>query len=409
MRWIALIAVVIAVGCLQLVASDQATADAGAAVAIATSSASTANVNANANAGDANAAEGNKPKKKGNKGSGKGRKAMKKSSKPRKLTKPKAKPKKPKKPKRPPYVGGNVVFNRAMDVRGVMAAGSLVAQNATVNGTLIARQMKTKHITCHTMSVGELKTTRLSSPTGTIVIEGDLLITHSRALEFSAPKNSTKSKSGKGKGGKGKGKGTAKRAAKGISFLAEEVVVAGVKQWALVRQDHFQTPHDGWRLVGTNEAIGTSSCTKANGNDRFLGGHCVLANGPARKIFTHLPPHSQIRVTARYHFIDNWKGETGFMQVDNSYAWTQSHRIATAAAAATSSPISGIQLCGSELYPETRLSSPIDVSIPHSGDTVMVAFGAHSASSGSIRSVADEERAACERSFGVDDVSIYIR
>jgi hypothetical protein len=36
------------------------------------------------------------------------------------------------------------------------------------------------------MSVGELKTTRLSSPTGTIVIEGDLLITHSREVKLIA-------------------------------------------------------------------------------------------------------------------------------------------------------------------------------------------------------------------------------
>jgi hypothetical protein len=43
-------------------------------------------------------------------------------------------------------VGGDVAFNRAMNVRGVMAAGSLIANNATINGTLIARQLKTKHI-----------------------------------------------------------------------------------------------------------------------------------------------------------------------------------------------------------------------------------------------------------------------
>jgi len=325
-----------------------------------------------------------------------------------KLTPPQPKPpKKRAKRKRPPYVGGDVMFNRAMDVRGMVAAGSLMAQNASVLGTLIARQIKTKHIRSHTMSVGELKTTRLSSPTGTIVIEGDLLITHSRALEFGAATNST----GQNTKSKGKKSRDTKKTAKGMSFLAESVVVGGVKQWALIRQDHFQSDSDGWRLVGSNEPVGTSSCPRAHGSDRFLGGHCILANGPARKIYTHLPPHTQIRLTARYHFIDNWRGETAFAQIDSAYVWTQTHRIAdvSAGTAAPAAPTVGIDLCGSDRYPESRLSSPIDVSVGHDSDSIAIAFGAHSAASGTARSMADERAAACERSFGVDDVALYIR
>ncbi len=29
-----------------------------------------------------------------------------------------------------------------------------------------------------------------------------------------------------------------------------------------------------------------------------------------------LPPHSQIRVKANYHFIDAWVGETGFLRLN---------------------------------------------------------------------------------------------
>jgi len=286
-----------------------------------------------------------------------------------------------------------------MKVRGVMAAGSVVANNATIQGTLITRQLKAKRLRAHTMSVGELKTTRLSSPTGTIIIDGDLLITHS-------PKHK-KDKKGKGKG-KGKHGKAAAKAARGMSFLAEEVVVAGTKQWALIRHDHFEANEiEGWHLVETNEAVTSTNVCTGSSSDHFLGGHCQLANGPVRKVFTHLPPHTRVRVTARYHFIDNWRGETAFASIDGAYVWTQSHRISSEAAGVSG----GLQLCGSAEYPESRLSSPIDVSIAHSGSSVSIAFGAHSTASatGAIRSLADEHANACVRSFGIDDVSIYIR
>ena len=160
--------------------------------------------------------------------------------------------------------------------------------------------------------------------------------------------------------------------------------------------------------MGTNEAVPTGSC--GGSSDEFLGGHCVLSNGPARKVFSQLPAHTQLRVTARYHFIDNWRGETAFAQVDSKFVWTSVHRGAAAAAAPAGGAV-GIQMCGSEQFLESRLSAPIDVSVPHTASTVSIAFGAHSAASatGAVRSLADERQNACERSFGVDDVSIYIR
>jgi hypothetical protein len=327
-----------------------------------------------------------------------------------KLRKPAHKKKKARKPKKPAYVGGDVLFNRAMNVRGVMAAGSLVANNATIKGTLITRQLKTKHIRAHTVSAGELKTTRLSSPTGTIVIEGDLLITHSRALEFGTlgkHLNATK-KTGHKKGKKGAK--NSKKIARGMSFLAEDVVIGGVRQWSLVRSDRFtaSVADNEWRLVGSEESgpIATTVCEKARSADRFLGGHCQLANGPVRKEFKHLPPHTELRMTARYHFIDNWKGETAYATLDDSFVWTQTHCLGPLIGGVRA----GLQLCGSDRFPETRLSSPIDVSAGHSADSVTIAFGAHSAEEAlEPRALAEEQKAACERSFGVDDVELWVR
>ncbi len=112
----------------------------------------------------------------------------------------------------------------------------------------------------------------------------------------------------------------------------------------------------------------------------------------------------QLRLTARYHFIDNWRGETAFAQIEGKNVWAQTHRLSSAG-----NELLGVNVCGSALYPESRMSAAIDVSVEHSDSSVGVAFGVHSASSEAVRSLADEQQNACDRSFGVDDVAIYIR
>lgn len=49
----------------------------------------------------------------------------------------------------------------------------------------------------------------------------------------------------------------------------------------------------------------------------MLGGYGVLSNGEIQKVFSGIPVHKQIRITANYHFIDAWSGETGFMRLNN--------------------------------------------------------------------------------------------
>ena len=40
----------------------------------------------------------------------------------------------------------------------------------------------------------------------------------------------------------------------------------------------------------------------------MLGGFGQFAGGEVRKEFMQLPPHSKIKVVAKYHFIDAWTG-----------------------------------------------------------------------------------------------------
>lgn len=86
-----------------------------------------------------------------------------------------------------------------------------------------------------------------------------------------------------------------------LSFLATDVVVNGVRQWRLVEHDDFQNGAEGWSRQER------SSC--GHQDDMFLGGHCNFGSIDVTKLFAGLPEHSQVRVSARFHFIDAWKGE----------------------------------------------------------------------------------------------------
>ena len=56
----------------------------------------------------------------------------------------------------------------------------------------------------------------------------------------------------------------------------------------------------------------------------------------------------------------------------------------------------GINVCGGR-WPEGKLSSPIDVVLPHKSSNITIAFGS------------TIEQDPCDESFGVSGVRIYVR
>ena len=119
-----------------------------------------------------------------------------------------------------------------------------------------------------------------------------------------------------------------------------------------------------------------------------MGGHCKTAGTTVRRHFGDLPDHSQLRVQARYHFIDSWEGEAAFLQIDGKLAWMDS--------AESHTTPTGINVAGGP-HPERRWGVPVDVVMPHSAATALIEFG----------SSLDEH--ACDESFGIDDVEIHVR
>eukprot|EP00441_Pelagodinium_beii_P047926 CAMPEP_0197625764 /NCGR_PEP_ID=MMETSP1338-20131121/5035_1 /TAXON_ID=43686 ORGANISM="Pelagodinium beii, Strain RCC1491" /NCGR_SAMPLE_ID=MMETSP1338 /ASSEMBLY_ACC=CAM_ASM_000754 /LENGTH=243 /DNA_ID=CAMNT_0043196247 /DNA_START=102 /DNA_END=829 /DNA_ORIENTATION=+ len=150
-----------------------------------------------------------------------------------------------------------------------------------------------------------------------------------------------------------------------VSDLAvDELSVSGVKQWALWHLDSFDSGEDGnW---SSNER---SSCTVAG--DSFLGGHCHFASTNASKRFSGLPQHEKVKVRARLHFIDEWEGESLFLEVDGRTVWSQSHSWCPGLFKWKCTKF-GIDSCGRET--PDRLSVKAEAILEHSAENLEVGF-----------------------------------
>jgi len=166
------------------------------------------------------------------------------------------------------------------------------------------------------------------------------------------------------------------------SMSSSFLEIGGVKQWSLVSLEDFEeVDAEGWSFGDITEC----------GGHRLLGGHCVdNAEKELTKTFSKLPPHTQVRIVAKYMFIDSWDGETGYMKVENRPVWLESYNHSHGDAK------HGINICGNET-PERKFGRSIDVTVPHTGGKMTLTFGA----------TTDEH--ACDESFGVDSVMVFVR
>ena len=124
----------------------------------------------------------------------------------------------------------------------------------------------------------------------------------------------------------------------------------------------------------------------------MLGGYCQFSNIEVSKTFGNLLSHSQVKILASFHFIDAWIGETAYMKVslegEYQYVWTENYKAGQAGA--------GKNACGAH-HVEGKFMSGIDVTVPHTDNSLQVAFGA----------LLDED--SCDESWGISMFQIYIR
>lgn len=159
-----------------------------------------------------------------------------------------------------------------------------------------------------------------------------------------------------------------------------------VDQWKLVMHDSF---HKNETSLNWNHDKVTK-CSHYN----ILGGHCQTSTKELIKEITNLPPHTQIKIEANYHFIGFWDSHSGYLKVDNLHFKKDDPQFIWTNRCKNNKVNSTIKLCPIEVC---KMASPINVTVDHSDKSIILIFGS------------TLERGSCEQSYGVSDVKIYIR
>jgi len=173
------------------------------------------------------------------------------------------------------------------------------------------------------------------------------------------------------------------------NLSADRFTLNGVPQFQIAAMemfDHIDPAKAGW-FAGDSSSP-TMACAGL-----------VILTGPRgdlkvpnldsfSKQYVKFPRHTQARIQATVHFIDDWQGETAYMKIDDQVVWTDSHDQRASRGQ--------FHVCGSPSYPESKFSVPIDVTFPHIGDKLKISFG----------STLGKEAMA---SFGVSSLTVSIR
>jgi hypothetical protein len=136
-----------------------------------------------------------------------------------------------------------------------------------------------------------------------------------------------------------------------MDFANSHLLYDDVAQWTMIKFEDFQGVAEGW----SKEKLSTCGTN----DNMFLGGHCNFGGEEVGKNFTGIPKHTQIRITANFHFFDRWEGEEAFMYFDGHPVWADSYKWCDKVFLWYCKKYS-INACGAE-YPD-RLSVPIDFS-----------------------------------------------
>lgn len=244
-----------------------------------------------------------------------------------------------------------MTINSDLTVTNSITTDSLTCKSANITGQLdLQNKLTANLIQSDSINTKVIFVEQIQSPTGTLTINGNLIINNDITTETINMK--------------------------GTSFILD-----GVTQWALVHHDDFETEKslDGWSDKRT------SRCRE--GGNTFLGGHCNFSFNEVSKVFKNLPGHSKIRVNAAYHMLDSWDGEMAYMKVDDVIVWTKRGIF---------DEKNGINICGGD-HNDPAFNIAVEANLPHNASEVKISFG----------SSLDED--PCNESFGVDDVMIYIR
>lgn len=259
----------------------------------------------------------------------------------------------------------------SLNVDALVANGEAMSSNTVSASTVEANTINSKSITGLDAEIAVLR-----SSTGSIKVQGHLQVAGS--IVYSDSEDNAKT--------------LPSDPFQAVSLI-EEDEEQFVPQWRLVRHEAFSGTSDHGFEHNHNGNVTTgagSMLTHCADKNLFLGGHCspVGGGGEASRVFGSIPTHTMIRITARFHFIDSWDGESAYTKIDGEYVWVDSH--------VSNGSSDGLSICGGP-HPDTKMGTLVDVSLPHTADSLNLVFG----------STLDGN--SCEKSWGVDDIHLYVR
>ena len=277
----------------------------------------------------------------------------------------------------------NVVFPDDLNVAGNVLVNRLETdlRTAKVEGSLTAISLDAATVQVKRAVALDTKARRIRSPNGKVVVKGTIQV--AGAIRYTMPNTDD-----------------FPAAIPGESFLELEdaaVPPAKGRYWKRVAKEDFSVDSatNGWDAlllhggsILPQAGAERAACGDHAGANHFLAGRC---QHDMVKTFPIKDRHSEVRVKAKFHFIDAWKGEGAYMKVDNGYAWLTSF----------TSPKTGVNMCGREDAKESKMGVPIDVITEHTGDVLELKFGSELGLGSGQRS--------CEGMFGVDDIEVFIR
>ena len=213
-------------------------------------------------------------------------------------------------------INNNVIINGAVAAHKIITDSLIIEGEGKINNNLFTNELSTNTITSETLSVNSI-----TSPTGVIEIEGDIVISSRDEDESN-----------------------------------DSFAISGTKDFSLLNHDDFEGEVKDWSDKRTN------TCTP-NGNV-FLGGHCKFSYNEVSRTYEINNKHTEIRITASYHMFDNWNGEYGYMKVDNEIVWMREGN----------NDSDGINVCGGKDN-DPAFNLLIDVVVPHTSNKVVLSFG----------------------------------
>lgn len=233
-------------------------------------------------------------------------------------------------------------FNSNLVILSEFIADTVYTKNLDIKKDFINKNSFTSNsIETDRLEANSVLVNHIYSETGTITIEGNVVINNNLISDIT-DSNNTPSTSSNDEKKSNSGSNNRK-----INIKTKSFAVDGIQQWQLFHIEDFDNNDidvkNNENLWVEKNSLKTqhdllSSCK--NSTNRFIGGYCNTSNNDIIKKFSNLPKHSHIKINALFHMIDKWNNNKAYVKVNDRVIWSKKGN----------NIISKVDLCGNSSF-----------------------------------------------------------